>query len=547
MAEEAERIGQEIAKRNFSKEKSPEFETWDNTGFRGRLYDIIESAELRHVDLDKVVFPEEGQAKFQYRRVRGTFRGPYGDPHYDEDSNLQHLRDSILQKGLLRQIYLQKKGEDYYIIDGHSRFQALKMALEEDPGIQVPKFLVLEISDADAAQIAVELNRYAENLDDEDRYALVIRLYEEAGIMQKDIAEQLGWSEGYISEIIAAFRDVPAEAREVIEKREWSVKHGRELAKLKHTEKEQLRLLRLCKQYSWNASQLEEKVDKVLAKEKWEKLAKAKLAEVAPEKETLSEQEAAKIHKKVRDDVTTRKMSYSGQDKHVVKYGEGEYEPTETATSRLLKDMGYDISEEAEDEEEEKDEGPQMPSDSELLEYDVNLMVCRTCGGRIDPMVAEELDIECSASNYYQGQHEYCAKLTRVKSLQLQLDAAEKSLQEDPLFKRFDSGEETLESLNEKAQQIYEQMIEETRKAWAEEHGIDYDTDEKEEDDIFARFARLVDEQPDLVEPEYAEAYQRYLEGEPGYESQREICETLDVSKGTVYRRFKTISEALEE
>lgn len=60
-------------------------------------------------------------------------------------------------------------------------------------------------------------------------------------------------------------------------------------------------------------------------------------------------------------------------------------------------------------------------------------------------------------------------------------------------------------------------------------------------------FSAFYDENPELVLDKYWDAYENYLWGIQGYDAKAEVAESMDLSRGTVYKYFDKIEQGLAE
>jgi ParB/RepB/Spo0J family partition protein len=568
---ELEAIAQELQKQ--PKEESTQvrttasdrLESWDNDRFRERVREILLTAQVRDVDVDKIQIPAQGLAKFQFRRKTA----PDG------------LNESVKVNGVLEPILLQKVMTDdqelFYVVNGHRRFAAWQLAFAEVPSLQKPVFLVLDsidLPDALAMQLAAELNMSSQNLNEEDAAALIIRLFEDGKMRQADIAALLRKSKQNVSDVIGAFRNVPGEARALIESGDWVVNHGRQLARLKDYPDEQKRLFKQAVATKYNAELMEEKVDSALAKLRWQKQAESKLKAAPPETKTIGEEmktltsgQVDKIHKEiVKDSTEFSRRGYSGSEKRVARVGKGEYEPTVAATTKILKKMGYEVVEGEAPKVTEKKELPKMPSDIILMEEsEWRKSICPFCKGRTHPVVAEELGFETAPS--YGGAnpgiaHEMCTTLDQIKRLKNDLNKQEQRLEKDELYRLIQAHKTTLEETNNKSHALYKGELERRKQAWASKHlpkpavkaaTIAEEPEEREppieKKTIDAILKRLKKEQPDLVpaDHDYWDAFRRYNLQEPGWESQRKAAKSMGLSYPSVFRQFGKLQKAIAD
>lgn len=543
-------------------------ESWDNEGFRKRVSDSLRSADYFDVDVALIMLPEELNvlAKYQYRR----------------DTKPERLIASILTKGVLEVITLQNAIVDdksvYYIIDGHTRYLAWLKAREQDPSISVPNFRVLQISDADAAQVAVELNRFQENLSDEDMHALVIRMVEEAGVKQTDIAEQLGMSTSYISDIVAAFHKVPTVARQLIEAGNWTVKHGRMLSRLHEYPKDQMRVFKQALRYDDSAAKLEERVKKALLSLNFVKSATKDISKVAEEVQedgqivgTVTEGQVYSIHNKLLEKHGSRSDKYGRG--YVLKDGNIEATVPESQVRKLLQNAGFEIVEEKKavssdsstaDQQVVKKK-PTMPSKEHLMDDPSKKCFCPVCKGPTHPVVVKELGFAIKSYHYDYATgrggvaHKHCVLVGKIAEKKKTLLSLEKQLAAESLTKLFSKKESDLKTLNNEAHAIYKSELERRKQVWRDKHlpkpsktrkkGTKVgDVVSLKPKDPIAVLQKLRKKQPDLVAQKYWDPYERYLKKEEGYQTQRQIYEgNSDLSKGSVFRAFKKLEKAIEE
>jgi ParB/RepB/Spo0J family partition protein len=83
------------------------------------------------------------------------------NPNKLDDTSFQKLRDGIKRDGFLQPVLLRQLGKDSYeLVDGHHRAQAARdLKLESVPAV------VVDASEADAARLAVALNKLRGELD----------------------------------------------------------------------------------------------------------------------------------------------------------------------------------------------------------------------------------------------------------------------------------------------------------------------------------------------------------------------------------------------
>ncbi len=568
--DEIEAIGKALQQRKgeMPEPSMADLETWENQGFRETVRDILLSGKMMDVDITKIQIPAEGLGKFQFRRTR----------------ELDELEKSIRTNGVLEPIVLQQDGDLFYIIDGNTRFLLWREAVAEIPDLPKPVFLVLHVPDTIAMQLAAELNRNGQNLDNEDESVLIIRLYEQGKMRQVDISTLLGMSKSYVSEVVSAFRDVPGDARTLIESGTWAVKHGRELARLKDYPNEQTRIMKQAIATEYDATVMEEKVDSALAKLRWMKDAEKKLKAVnlegnipGEEVRVLRSSQVEKVHKDILKDTTERRPSgYGSRDHSIVKVGKGEYEPTVAATTKILKKLGYEVlpGEAPAEKVSAEPERPKMPTNDEIMQERYYRSICPICKGRTHPFVAEELGFKTTTDYYGSGgsgiAHQYCALQKRIEQHKKEVKKIEDQLEKDDLALMIRGGE-TLEAINGRSHDIYKTELEARKQAWREKNlpqkvpkktknDADYHEPVSTVDireslskaslefaDLDIALMKLREKEPKLVPSthDYWDAYLRYKRQEEGWDSLSKVGAQLGISHQIVANQFQKLDKAV--
>ncbi len=143
------------------------------------------TAIIRHISIDKLT-----TNSIQPRK-------DFGD--------LEELKDSIIEKGILEPILVRPKNGSFEIIAGERRFRAAQMAGHT----QVP-CIEFDIPDNEALEISIIENIQRKNLDIYEHAFSLKSLSEIYGYTHQDIAKKLGKSRVTISELIR-ITDIPSE------------------------------------------------------------------------------------------------------------------------------------------------------------------------------------------------------------------------------------------------------------------------------------------------------------------------------------------------
>lgn len=174
--------------------------------------EIANSAE---VDLERIV-----PNPYQPRRI------------FDQQS-LMELAQSIKEHGLLQPVVVRPLGGDYQLVAGERRFRAAKMA-----GLRAIPAVVMALSDAQVAQVALIENLQREDLNPIEEAEAYKRLVEEFNLTQEALAERIGKSRSAIANTMRLLNLAPA-VQEMVAQGRLTPGHARTLLSL--SEEEQIR------------------------------------------------------------------------------------------------------------------------------------------------------------------------------------------------------------------------------------------------------------------------------------------------------------------
>ncbi|MEZ5815299.1 MAG: ParB/RepB/Spo0J family partition protein [Alphaproteobacteria bacterium] len=163
----------------------------------GRGLNALFEDEEADFSQGNVDFPAEGRKRDvagvdQLEPGRGQPRRVF------DDGALSELADSIKQHGVLQPLLVREKEDGgYHIIAGERRWRAAQKA-----GLHDLPVIVLDISDAEAFEIALIENLQREDLDPIDEANGYQRLIDEHGYTQEKLAESLGKSRSHIANMM---------------------------------------------------------------------------------------------------------------------------------------------------------------------------------------------------------------------------------------------------------------------------------------------------------------------------------------------------------
>ena len=207
---------------------------------------------------------EEQSAKNAKTTVRISLIEPKpGQPRKTFESEpLAQLADSIAAFGVLQPILLREIGGGrYQIVAGERRWRASKMAgLNEIPAI------ILDGSEAEAAQIALIENIQREDLNPLEEAMAYRSLAEEYDMTQEEISQKIGKSRSAIANALRLL-DLPDEILSLLASKDLSAGHARTLLSLR--DKDDIVILgKKTVEYGLSVRALEEEVKRYLRKKK---------------------------------------------------------------------------------------------------------------------------------------------------------------------------------------------------------------------------------------------------------------------------------------
>ena len=179
-----------------------------------------------------------------------------------ETEPLAQLADSIAAFGVLQPILLREIGGGrYQIVAGERRWRASKMVgLNEIPAI------ILDGSEAEAAQIALIENIQREDLNPLEEAMAYRSLAEEYDMTQEEISQKIGKSRSAIANALRLL-DLPEEILSLLASKDLSAGHARTLLSLR--DKEDIIILgKKTVEYGLSVRALEEEVKRYLKKKK---------------------------------------------------------------------------------------------------------------------------------------------------------------------------------------------------------------------------------------------------------------------------------------
>lgn len=184
-------------------------------------------------------------------------RSPYQPRLQFDEQQLQELASSIREHGILHPVLVRPKESGYELVVGERRLRACTLlGWESIPAI------VREMSDGEAAEIALIENVQREGLSFFEEAEGYRRLLSEFGLTQEELAERVGKTQSAIANKLRLLRFSP-EIRERISREMLSERHARALLRLDN-EDTQMKALDVIVENGLNVRQTEEWINEYL-------------------------------------------------------------------------------------------------------------------------------------------------------------------------------------------------------------------------------------------------------------------------------------------
>jgi ParB family transcriptional regulator, chromosome partitioning protein len=148
---------------------------------------------------------------------------PYQPRHDVTGPEFDELVASIRRHGVLQPVVARPTESGYQIVAGERRFKAAQAA-----GLATIPAVVREISDREALEVALIENLRREDLNPMERARAYIRMSEEFGLTQEEIADAIGGSRSSIANTVRLL-DLPDEVQQAIDLGRLTEGHGRAL------------------------------------------------------------------------------------------------------------------------------------------------------------------------------------------------------------------------------------------------------------------------------------------------------------------------------
>lgn len=159
--------------------------------------------------------------------IGSIFANPEQPRKYFAEEELNDLKNSIAEYGVLQPILVKKDGNGkYFLIAGERRLRAAKLA-----GISKIPAIVKEFDEKDTALIAVIENVQRENLSYIEEAYAYRKLIDDFGLTQGELSEKIGKRQSTISNKLRILT-LPADIQEKLISAKLTERHARALLRV---------------------------------------------------------------------------------------------------------------------------------------------------------------------------------------------------------------------------------------------------------------------------------------------------------------------------
>ena len=172
------------------------------------------------------------------------------------EEQLQELRDSICEYGILQPLSVRRVGSSYELIAGERRLRAAQMA-----GLTEIPCIVMTMNEKESSVAAMVENLQRQDLDFVEEAQGISKLMESWNMSQEQVARLLGKSQSAVANKLRLLRHSPR-VLQLLREMGLTERHGRALLKLQ-TEEEKIAAIRVIAQQSMNVARAEKYIQEL--------------------------------------------------------------------------------------------------------------------------------------------------------------------------------------------------------------------------------------------------------------------------------------------
>lgn len=140
-----------------------------------------------------------------------------------DDAKIQEMAESIRQQGVVQPLLVRRKDSGFELVAGERRLRAAKLA-----GLQAVPVVVREMTDREALELALVENLQREDLSPLEEAGAYVKLVEEFGLTQEEVAKRVAKSRPAVANTIRLLQ-LPEPIRDELRNGRLSAGHARSL------------------------------------------------------------------------------------------------------------------------------------------------------------------------------------------------------------------------------------------------------------------------------------------------------------------------------
>ncbi len=195
------------------------------------LEDLFNNEPMEYNKMESKILEETPKENIIELNLADLRANPYQPRKVFDEKALQELASSIKEHGVFQPIIAKKSIKGYEIIAGERRVKASKLA-----GLKTIPAIVRDFTDNEMMEIALLENLQRENLNAIEEAEAYKNLLTTLDITQEKLAERIGKSRSYITNMIGLL-NLPIEVQKLLENKQITMSHARVLSKIEDDEK----------------------------------------------------------------------------------------------------------------------------------------------------------------------------------------------------------------------------------------------------------------------------------------------------------------------
>lgn len=195
------------------------------------LEDLFNNEPIEYSKMESKILEETPKENIVELNLDELRANPYQPRKVFDEEALKELSLSIKEHGVFQPIIAKKSIKGYEIIAGERRVKASKLA-----GLKTIPAIVRDFTDNEMMEIALLENLQRENLNAIEEAEAYKNLLTTLDITQEKLAERIGKSRSYITNMIGLL-NLPEEVQKLLESKKITMSHARVLSKIEDPKK----------------------------------------------------------------------------------------------------------------------------------------------------------------------------------------------------------------------------------------------------------------------------------------------------------------------